>query len=406
MTKQLNTDLVGNGTPTGGPFAQTIVFFQQHWKRGAPGQPTPEWVVNFAYRMWVIALLLKMVGASWDMAWHFRWLRDDLAPPHLLNSMGTGIVCALVLIHTYTGLACDRRSLRLMQIGAAIFLIAAPLDVINHRISGLDLTAWSPTHALLFVGTAIMILGAIDGWMKFSQPGGARALTLGTLWLFFLENMYFPNGQQEYGILALRAWQRGTPDAEPDLLQFAADQIGHPVDEASVIHFAMPVDDWVYPLWGIGVMALILAVARATTRVRCTATAVASAYVAYRAVTWPALVVTGFPPSTVPFYLVFVGIAVDLAFLLAGGRRLYAAGVGAALVTAFGFGALWTQAQLRPWLLGEYTLTESAPPVNYWMIPVVLVGVAALWAAAGPLARWWNGRAQRIPRELVSRPVA
>lgn len=384
--------------PGGGPVHQGRVFFQRHWHRGKPGTPTPQWVLNFAYRFWLIALLCKLVGSSWDMSWHFRWLRDDLAPPHLLNTVGTVIVCVLVLIHTYTGLGCDKRSLRLMQAGTALFLIAAPLDVINHRISGLDLTAWSATHMLLYIGTAVMILGAIDGWLKSSRPGRARTLTLGALWVFFLENAFFPNGQQEYGILSLRAWQNGTPDAEPELLGFAADQLNRPIDAVAVQHFALPIDDWVYPLWGIGVMALVLAVARATTRARWTATAVAAAYVAYRAAIWPMLVAGGFPPSTVPFYLLFVGLAVDLAFGFGRGHRMTTAALGGVLVAGLGFTALYLQSQVAGWL-GE-TLTETAPPADFWMAPVVLAGVAVVWAAAEPLAHWWRDRRPHKPSEL------
>ncbi|MQA60540.1 MAG: hypothetical protein GEU86_03415 [Actinophytocola sp.] len=386
--------------PDGSPITHARVFFQRHWKRGAPGSPTPDWVTAFAYRTWLIALLFKMVGASWDMSWHFRWFRDDFAPPHLLNSVGTVMISCLVVIHTYTGLACDRRSLRLMQVGLVTFLVAAPLDVINHAVSGLDLTAWSPTHALLFVGTGIMILGAIDGWRKFAKPGRARTLTLGALWVFFLENIYFANGQQEYGILSVLAWMRGETEAEPYLLDFAARQIGRAVDLEAVIYFALPIDDWVYPVWGIGVMALVLAVARATTMTRFTATAVAGAYVAYRAAIWPLLVGAGFPPSTVPFYLLFVGIAVDAAFLLGRGRSLVTAGMGATLVTVIGFNALFLQSQLAPWLL-ENAETASAPPVNYWMAPVVAVGVAVAWAAASPVAQWWQRQPHRTAGEIV-----
>lgn len=340
--------------------------------------------MSFIYRTWLLALLFKVVGSSWDMSWHFMWIRDDFAPPHLLNSVGTVMVCALVIIHTYTGMGCTRRSLRLMQAGTVTFLLAAPLDVLNHRISGLDLTAWSPTHAMLYLGTAVMILGAIDGWLSYSKPGKTRTLTLVALWAFLLETVYFANGQQEYGILALRAWERGEPGAEQSLLQFAADDLGRAVDREAVIHFALPIPDWVYPLWGIGVMALLLIAARAVVRMRWTATAVAGAYVAYRAAIWPLLVGAGFPPSTVPFYLVFVGLAVDLAFLLPAARLR--APVGAALVSTLGFGALWTQAQLRPWLLGDVH-TESAPPVDYWTLPVVLVGVGVLWVVLEPYAR-------------------
>lgn len=371
------------------PIGKTRLFFSRHWHRGAPGQPTPDWVLRFCYGMWLAAFAFKLLGSSWDMSWHFMWLRDDLAPPHLINTVGTVIIVVLVAIHSYTGLGADKTSLRLMQIGLLTFLVAAPLDVINHRVNGLDLTAWSPSHMMLYLGTGIMQAGVLLGWLRLSPPGRFRTGVLLALWAFFLENTFFPNGQQEYGILGLRAWERGAPEAEPSLLTFAANQIGHPVDRAAILHFTMPIPEWVYPLWGIGVMALILALARRTLGFRWAASAVALAYVAYRSVMWPLLLGLGFPVSTVPFYLLFVGLAVDLAFAMSHG--VVRAAAGALLVTAFGFGALWVQSQFRPWVLGD-AHTESAPPVAYWTALVVLAGVFALWAAAGPASRRWTAR--------------
>ncbi|MEU0463099.1 MULTISPECIES: hypothetical protein [unclassified Amycolatopsis] len=379
MTKALEGAAEGVAVPRG-PIGKTKLFFATHWVRGVPGQPTPEWVLRFAYGMWLVAFTFKVLGSSWDMSWHFKFIRDDFAPPHLINTVGTGIVIVLVAIHSYTGLGCDRRSLRLMQAGLVMFLIAAPLDVINHRVSGLDLTAWSPTHMLLYIGTGVMLAGVIDGWLKSAPPGRFRTLVLTGLWVFFLENTFFPNGQQEYGIISLRAWERGAPEAEPSLLSFAAEQIGHPVDRVAVLHFAMPIADWVYPLWGIGVSALVLALARHTIGRAWAATAVAAAYVAYRAIIWPLLVVGTFPASAIPFYLLAVGLAVDVAFRIGRAHRVLTPLVGGLLVTAFGYGALWLQAQLRPWLLGD-AHTESAPPFAYWPALVVLVGLPVLWWA-------------------------
>lgn len=51
-------------SPGGGPVRQATVFFQRHWRRGKPGTPAPDWVVSFAYRMWLVALLCKLVGSS------------------------------------------------------------------------------------------------------------------------------------------------------------------------------------------------------------------------------------------------------------------------------------------------------------------------------------------------------
>jgi hypothetical protein len=362
-----------------GLVGQFTEFFRTHWSRGKPGRETPEWVLLLAFRMWLVALLCKMLGSSWDMSWHFKWQRDDLAPPHLINTIGTVIVVVLVMIHTFTGMACDRRSLRLMQWGTAVFLVAGPLDVINHRINGLDLTAWSPSHFLLFMGTALMILGAIDAWIKLAPIGRTRSLVLGGLWLFFLENTLFPNGQQEYGILSLQAWLRGEPDAEPSLLRFAAETLyGDPtraVDRGAVEHFALPIPDWVYPLWGIGVAGLVLIIAARTIGKAWAATLVATAYVAYRALIWPALVLGDFPPSTVPFYLVFVGLAVDLA------RRAKYQVITAAAVTAGGYGALLVQDVL-----------VEAPPTAYWTAPITFAGLTAILLSRPAFARLTAGR--------------
>src|SRR3712207_6946581 len=75
-----------------------------------------------------------------------------------------------------------------MQWGIGMFLIAVPIDILNHRINGLDITSWSPSHALLYLGTAIMLAGALRGWWLYAEAGRVRtAVSLG-LWLFFVEN--------------------------------------------------------------------------------------------------------------------------------------------------------------------------------------------------------------------------
>src|SRR5882672_3549153 len=93
---------------------------------------------TLVYRVWLLAFVLKALGSGWDVAWHFRWLRDDFAPPHDVNLIGDGIAIGLVLWHWYTRFGVDRLALRLMVGGAVLFVGSAPIDVINHRINGLD----------------------------------------------------------------------------------------------------------------------------------------------------------------------------------------------------------------------------------------------------------------------------
>ncbi len=358
-------------------------------------------VVAAVYRLWLAAFFLKMLGSSWDMSWHFKWLRDDLAPPHLLNTAGTVIVVVLVLFQAYHNVGVDALAKRLMVGGTATFLVAIPIDILNHRINGLDITAWSPSHALLYIGTAFMLLGVARGYWISTPPSRARILVSAAIWGFFLENVLFPSQHQEYGVLSLESWRAGAPTAEPILLQFAADQIGRQVDDIAVQGFALPVGPGVYPAWIVGAALLTLVAARALIGARWTATAIAASYLAYRLVMWGLLAGTGFPKSIPPFLLLAGAIAVDLVFLAfaarsaksliprqAGPERvavqsgsslvpvLAVAVLGAAIATAATAGAGW----LQDFFIGT-------PPIDY---PAYGYGFAALavgWAVIATLTR-------------------
>ncbi|WP_203982972.1 hypothetical protein [Sphaerisporangium rufum] len=368
-----------------GKAARAAAWALPYWTRGPAGRATPPDLVRVLYLGWISAFALKVLGASWDVSWHFKWLRDDLAPPHLLNSAGTAIVVALTIVHAYTGYGVDRTAQRLIQWGTGVFLIAVPIDLVNHRVNGLDITSWSPSHALLYIGTAFMLAGVIRGWLGCAPPGRLRTLGLGALFAFFLENLLFPSEHQEYGVVSLTAWDHGVRYAEPSLLQFAADQMGRPVDRTMVAKFTLPVSDWVYPLW-FGIAAvLVLVVARLVVGRRWTATAVAGAYVGFRAVIWPLLVAGGFPPSAVPFFLLAAAVCVDLAFLVK--MPAVRAVAGAVLATAGGFLALAAQQQVL-----------AAPPFPVAAAPVAAAGLAVAWLAV----EWY---ARRRARAAAAPPV-
>ncbi|MEU4544785.1 hypothetical protein [Nonomuraea dietziae] len=333
-----------------------------YWTRGQAGRETPPELFKILYYGWLLAFALKVLGSSWDVSWHFKWLRDDLAPPHLLNSAGTALVLALTIIHGYTGYGVDKTALRLIQWGTGVFLVAVPLDLINHRVNGLDITSWSPSHIMLYLGTFFMIAGVIRGWYQ----GSGGKLVLGALFVYFLENILFPAQHQEYGVFAIAAWDRGAPEAEPILMQFAADQMGRAVDRDMMVAFSLPVPDFLYPVYFTVAGLIVLAVARMMVGRFGTATLVATVLVAYRAAIWPVLSVIGFPESAVPFFLVIAAVAVDVAFLI---RLPYLRAVlGSALATIAVYGSLVAQHSLL-----------AAPP---------LAPSSAVWAASGLAIAW------------------
>ncbi|MFB9252717.1 DUF3488 domain-containing protein [Sphaerisporangium melleum] len=359
-----------------------------YWTRGEAGRETPPDLLRVLYTSWIVAFVLKVLGASWDVSWHFKWLRDDLAPPHLLNSAGTAIVLALTIVHGYTGYGVDRTAQRLIQWGTGTFLIAVPIDLINHRINGVDITSWSPSHMLLYIGTAFMIAGVIRGWYLNAPQGRRRTVVLGGFFVFFLENTLFPSEHQEYGILELASFERGQPYAEPSLIEFAAKQLQKPIDLDMARAFSLPVPDWVYPMWfGVAAM-LVLVMARALVGRRWTATAVAGVYVGLRAVIWPLLVVGGFPPSAVPFFLLAAAVCVDLAFMV----RMPAvrAALGALLVTAGVYGGLALQDRLL-----------EAPPFLVVSAPVTAVLLGAGWYGVE-----WYRRRSGEPEAPAALPIS
>jgi hypothetical protein len=338
-------------------------LWESYMTPGRPGRATSQLELRWIYTAWLAAFGLKMLGSSWDVSWHFRWLRDDLAPPHLLNSAGTVFVVALVVFHSYSGYGVDQRALRLMQAGIATFLVAIPIDILNHRINGLDITSWSPSHALLYLGTAIMLAGAIRGWWLYAGAGRTRQVIALGLWLFFVENVLFPNQHQEYGVLALADYRAGRTTAEPQLLDFAASQ-GQSPDQ-----FMLPVPSWVHPAWLVCAGLLALVVARRTVGLRWTATLLAGTYLGYRGVAWVLLTSTGFPPSVLPVMLLAGAVLVDLAVTARVPGWLAALPVTAGVALA---------AALQ-------SAVAVIPPWSWAAVPVVAVGFALLWAAVDRL---------------------
>ena len=347
------------------PVALVTWLRAAHTTPGRPGRATSQTALRWIYTAWLAAFGLKMLGSSWDVSWHFRWLRDDLAPPHLLNTAGTAAVVVLVLFHSWCGYGVDRRALRLMQAGTGVFLVAIPIDTLHHAVNGLDITSWSPSHALLYLGTAIMLAGALRGWWLHAAPGRLRDLVSLALWLFFVENVLFANQHQEYGVLSLEAYEAGRTTAEPALLDFAAAQGQTPTA------FMLPVPSWVYPAWLVCAGLLSLVVARKTVGLRWTATALAVVYLGYRGVVWLGLAATGFPPSVLPVVLIVGAVLVDVAV-----TRHVPGHLAAVVVTA----AVYAVAVPLGWL-------GLVPPWNWWSVLPVALGFAALWAGVDAVAR-------------------
>jgi len=349
---------------------------RRYWVLGQPGRPTSQVELRWIYLGWLLAFAAKVLGSSWDVSWHFKWLRDDLALPHLLNSAGTGLVFALVIFHSYTGYGVDKVALRCMQWGLGLFLLAVPLDLLNHKIYGLDITSWSPTHAVLYLGTAVLLVATIRAWWLYAAPGPLRRGVLLALWVFFLENVLFPNQHQEYGVVSLGLFRDGRASAEPILLDFAREQGSSPAE------FMLPVPSWVHPTWLICAGLLTLVIARKVTGLRWTATIVTAGYLLYRFFTLGLLWAGDFPLSAVPVMALAGAVLIDLAIT----HRVSALLAGL-VVSAATYGAAWVQEAV--WVI---------PPWSWWSALPVSFAFAMLWFGVDRLesSDWLHRRKQPV----------
>lgn len=261
--------------------------------------------LHIIFGLWVVAFAFKHAGASWDVAWHFRFRRDDMIPPHMLNLFGNGIAGALLLAQFRTGVGVERRSFKLMIIGFIMFVVAVPLDVLNHRLFGLDVTIWSPPHLTLFLGSTIVLAGLIWMLVQVLEPGPWKRGFALYFFMLLMDCMIFVLAQYEYGVLSVDAYLKGHPTASADLLALAG---------INAVGFAtgfMPY--WVYPVWMVLTGSGVLLIARRLLPGKWTATLVAICYLAYRLIAYALLVAGQFPPSFIPVMLLAAGLALDLA---------------------------------------------------------------------------------------------
>jgi hypothetical protein len=199
------------------------------------------------YKLWVLALFLKVVGSSWDASYHFKYFFEEYSLPHIVNFSGFALG-GILLIQEYRKLRYLTIASRTwITIGYILFIIGIPLDFTYHLLRGIDLTTWSPTHFIYYLATGVMIYGVWRGYYHFEQtPPNWRSLH--TLWAFFMiEALWFPCMQQENGAISLFEYLHHHSIASKEILELIK-------DPKSQIFGGVP--DWVYPVYGSSVLIL------------------------------------------------------------------------------------------------------------------------------------------------------
>lgn len=250
------------------------------------------------YRLWVLAFLLKFIGSAWDASYHFKYLFEEYSIPHIVNTSGF-VLGGFLLFQEWRRLHyMDRFSRNLITIGYVIFLIGIPLDFTYHIAYGIDLTTWSPTHFIYYIGTDIMIFGVWHGYFLNTKDVRPTWMSLHTWFaMFLLECLMFPNMQQENGAISYDQYIHGKSIASKEILKLIS-------DPASQIFGGIPV--WVYPIYSVLMVSLLtILIIRycRDTRIPVMATAL---YILLRFGGKAIFAVVGYPTSYIPITLLLI----------------------------------------------------------------------------------------------------
>ena len=137
------------------------------------------------------SLSCSLAGLVWDIAWHVDLGRDRrlFTPPHamtLAGLAGFGFAAVLAIaiasrdrapVPRFGGLRVPRAAVPILAM-SALSVVGFPLDDAWHRVYGIDVTLWSPTH-LLMIGGAIL---STFGFALLAVEGGYQAVR-GPRWL-------------------------------------------------------------------------------------------------------------------------------------------------------------------------------------------------------------------------------
>lgn len=267
--------------------------------------------------LWIVAFSIKAIGASWDASFHFKYLRETTQYSHIVNTIGLVLACLLWL---YMARRADyklTKPLRVSGLGFIVFFIGIPLDEAWHRIFGIDLTTWSLTHAILYIGTALMIAGTILLTEAYFAEGiisrRMRRVSLMFLLVFVLEAFWFPMLQQEQGVISLYLFNHGTPMASQEILV----QLNNP---KSQIYGGIP--DWLYGVYASFTCMVVFRIIRYFKIAMFSCTLIAFIYVTFRALANAVYHSIPYPESTVPYFLILAAIVADLIYVLLNNKKM------------------------------------------------------------------------------------
>lgn len=328
------------------------------------------------YKLWVLALFLKVVGSSWDASYHFKYFFEEYSIPHIVNFSGF-VLGGILLIQEYRKPVYLNLGSRIwITIGYILFIIGIPLDFTYHLLRGIDLTTWSPTHFIYYVATGVMIYGVWTGYDQWSSAAPSWK-SLHTFWAFFMvEALLFPTLQQENGAISLYEFLHHQSIASKEILELIK-------DPKSQIFGGVP--DWVYPVYGSSVLILFsVIIAKALHDLRMV-TAATAGYIVYRYIAKFIFHMVVYPTSFVPI------MAVSIPLVLYFSRKT---SVLSSILAGFVYFSLL-------YLIYSVGIAIT-PPVTWTMYPLVFTGNVLVFYLGSYTVSMYKKSLLRLKKEVLA----
>ncbi len=257
----------------------------------------------------IFAFLVKDVGAAWDAAYHFKYFRDFLQLPHIVNGFGDVVAIGLLSYFWFREPKRTHPDLKIIMYGIVVFIGAIFFDQWYHTKFGVDLTTWSPSHFMLYAGTLISLLGSFLYVLwdyRHSRVSLQVEKGFGIAFSYLiLSCIWFPLLQQEQGVIVDYSLRHGVRLADPELLNLFF-KTQHDV------YSGLP--GWLYGAYAVLSAVFIFKLVKLMNLHKFGVTIVAGLYLLNRFIMNTIFIISKYPTSTLPYYLVIVAFIFDLSY--------------------------------------------------------------------------------------------
>lgn len=377
------------------------------------------------YVLWLVAMALTEIGSTLDVSWHFGHVFDEISPSHLTSFSGVCLMVGLLfwalVRERKRVVGLERTALLVAAVALAIGMLDMPFDLLWHEVFGVDITTWSPTHLMLNFPSDVYNVCVVAALLTSPAARGLGAWAIAFAVCFRnILTTHFALNQQEYGAVALASIQRtGRPPwyVEPALWKLAGPRA------AQLVTGGIP--DWVYLVYFAFALGYALTFGAAVLRRPSTsdaisrravwplpfgsATALALVFVLWRLAFQTLFLAVHQAYMVVDWYVVPVGIVVDLSLMFGPQIVGYLlAGRGAALRPHFGLIAAALSGVLVALTLSGGIALMGATHQIVPAMPLVALPFACLTGACGTALGYTVATRVRasVHRQAVAKPEA